>query len=82
MNALATQTPTFIPVCCVCGLAREEGASAGCTEESWTDFDAYLNRHGLRGTDYKLTHAYCPLCVQQYVVAKKTVVEPDRPAYE
>ena len=39
MNALATQTPTFIPVCCVCGLAREGGASAGCTEESWTDFD-------------------------------------------
>ena len=82
VNALATHAPTFIPVCCVCGLAREEGDSAGCTEESWSDFDAYLSRHGLRGTDYKLTHAYCPLCVQQYVVPKKRVAEPNRPVYE
>ena len=82
VHALATHTLTFIPVCCVCGLAREGGDSAACTEESWSDFDAYLNRHGLRGTEYKLTHAYCPRCVQQYVVPKKRVVEPDRPVYE
>lgn len=82
MNALATHSPTFIPVCCVCGLAREEGNSASCAEESWSDFEAYLNRHGLRGTDYKLTHAYCPLCVQQYVVPKRRVVEPARPVYQ
>ena len=82
MNALATQTPTFIPVCCVCGLAREEGDSAGCTEESWSDFDAYLNRHGLRGTEYKLTHAYCPLCVQRYLVPKRRAVKKDWPVYE
>ena len=71
MNGLATQTLTFIPVCCVCGLARENGDPAGSADESWSDFDAYLNRHGLRGAEYKLTHAYCPVCVHQYVPAKR-----------
>jgi len=65
MNASAT--PTFIPVCCVCGLAREVLDSSGSETECWSDFDAYLNRHGLRGTEYRLTHTYCPVCVHQYI---------------
>ena len=82
MNALATPTLTFIPVCCVCGLAREEGDPADSIDETWSNFDAYLNRHGLRGTEYKLTHAYCPVCVRQYVVEKKATVARERPVYE
>ena len=69
MNGL-TQ-PTFIPVCCVCGFAREGGDSADSSTEWWSDFDAYLQRHGLREAEYRLTHAYCPVCVQQYMPAKK-----------
>lgn len=79
MDALATRTQTFIPVCCVCGLAREDGDPDGSVDESWSDFNAYLNRHSLRGTEYKLTHAYCPVCVRQYLVARKTSVTPERP---
>lgn len=77
MNALATPTQIFIPVCCVCGLARENGDPAGSVDESWSDFDGYLNRHGLRGEEYKLTHAYCPVCVRQYVGARKKSVTPE-----
>ena len=71
MNASATHT--FIAVCCVCGLAREEGNPAGSEDESWSDFDAYLSRHGLRDAEYKITHAYCPVCVRQYVSTAKNM---------
>ena len=71
MNTFASQTQTFIPVCCVCGLAREEGDSSGTSTESWSEFEEYLTRHGLHGAEYRLTHAYCPVCVRQYVPPKK-----------
>jgi hypothetical protein len=61
----------FIPVCCVCGLARESASPSDSQTEWWSDFDEYLNRHGLRGTQYRLTHAYCPVCVNQFIPAKK-----------
>ncbi|MBA2484753.1 MAG: hypothetical protein H0V35_01395 [Nitrospira sp.] len=76
MNALATQI--FIPVCCVCGLAREERDPGGHIAEAWCDFDEYVNRHGLRGADYKLTHAYCPRCVHQFVPQRKKQPVEDR----
>lgn len=69
----ASVTLPFIPVCCVCGLAREANDSPGLKPECWSDFDEYLNRHGLRGTEYKLTHAYCPVCVNQFIPAKRKV---------
>jgi hypothetical protein len=71
VSTFATQTQTFIPVCCVCGLAREEGDSSGTSTESWSEFEEYLTRHGLHGAEYRLTHAYCPVCVRQYVPTKK-----------
>lgn len=72
MNGLAK--PVFIPVCCVCGLAREEGSSDGHSDELWSDFDTYVDRHELRGADYKLTHAYCPTCAQLVTVKKKPMI--------
>ena len=67
----ASATLPFIPVCCVCGLARESASPSDSQIEWWSDFDEYLNRHGLRGTHYRLTHAYCPVCVNQFIPAKK-----------
>jgi hypothetical protein len=67
----ASATLPFIPVCCVCGLARECASPSDSQSEWWSDFDEYLNRHGLRGTKYRLTHAYCPVCVNQFIPAKK-----------
>lgn len=64
-------TLPFVPVCCVCGLAREAADPSDPETEWWSDFDEYLNRHGLRGAEYRLTHAYCPACVNQFIPAKK-----------
>jgi hypothetical protein len=69
MNASATIP--FIPVCCVCGLAREAGAPRDSATETWSNFQEYLSRHGLRGTEYRLTHAYCPVCVNEFIPARK-----------
>lgn len=80
MNTLAARTQTFIPVCCVCGLAREEGDPSAASIESWSEFDAYVTRHGLEGAEYKLTHAYCPVCVRQYVPAKRKSRAANDPA--
>ena len=64
MGAIAKEP--FVPICCVCGLVRDElGDTAG--DESWSDLGSYLDRHGMRGADYKLTHTYCPICVHRYV---------------
>lgn len=79
MDALATQTRIFIPVCCVCGLARESSDPSGTSRESWSEFDEYLTRHSLHGTDYRLTHAYCPICVRQYVPTRKKSIAQDGP---
>ena len=69
MNASATIP--FIPVCCVCGLVREAGAPRDSAAETWSNFQEYLNRHGLKGTEYRLTHAYCPVCVTEFIPARK-----------
>ncbi|HSE59240.1 MAG TPA: hypothetical protein VLA99_11110 [Nitrospiraceae bacterium] len=54
-------------VCRICGLVREpEPASDVDDEDVWSDLGSYLERHRLRGADYKLTHVYCPVCVERY----------------
>jgi hypothetical protein len=65
MSALAKEL--YIPICCVCGLVRESGEAGGGDGESWSDLGSYLDRHGLRGSEYKLTHTYCPICTSRYV---------------
>lgn len=66
MSAIAKQP--FISICCVCGLVRDDQGETGTgDDEVWSDLGSYLDRHGLRGSDYKLTHAYCPVCVHRYV---------------
>jgi hypothetical protein len=77
MEAVTTRIQTFIPVCCVCGLAREDGDPSGDNIECWSEFDEYLTRHGLHETAYRLTHAYCPICARRYVPAKKKSVSMD-----
>jgi hypothetical protein len=74
MSAIANQP--FIPICCVCGLVRDEAGETGNgDDEPWSDLGSYLDRHGLRGSDYKLTHTYCPVCMHRYVPMGKTYEE-------
>lgn len=70
MSAVANQP--FIPICCVCGLVRDDhGLSGFGRHESWSNLGSYLDRYGLRDSPYKLTHTYCPECVDRYVPAGK-----------
>ena len=68
MSAVSNQL--FIPICCVCGLARDDHGLTGMDRhESWCNLGSYLDRYGLRDSPYKLTHTYCPQCVDRYVPA-------------
>jgi hypothetical protein len=61
-----------LQVCDVCGLVREQGKSPGDIdgdEAAWLNFSSLLERRGLRGMDYRLSRAYCPICLQQYVLS-------------
>ncbi len=71
MSAVANQP--FIPICCVCGLVRDDhGLENTGRHESWCNLGLYLDSYGLRDSSYKLTHTYCPSCVDRYVPAGKS----------
>ncbi|CAI4032802.1 hypothetical protein DNFV4_03232 [Nitrospira tepida] len=58
-----------LQVCYVCGLVREPEPTSDHDDESlWHDLNSYLERHRLRGNDYKLTHGYCPVCIERYAL--------------
>jgi hypothetical protein len=56
--------PTLLPVCCVCGLIRDE---TGCRphRERWVAQRMYRKTHGVNPTKLTLTHTYCPTCFTQ-----------------
>lgn len=54
----------MLPVCCICGLLRDEtGASLDC--ERWVTQRAYRQTYGVDPADCLLTHTYCPDCFTQ-----------------
>ena len=51
----------LLPICCVCGKIRDdEGAGPG--GGIWDRLDHYISKH----TDAKLSHTFCPTCLEQY----------------
>ena len=61
---------TLLPVCCLCGLIRDEtGSSPGL--DHWVTQRTYCETHGVNPADFPLMHTYCPKCftkVQETVV--------------
>ena len=64
--------PKLLPVCCVCGLIRDETGSSS-DRERWVTPQTYRKAHGVNPANSLLTHTYCPTCftkvrdtVQQY----------------
>jgi len=56
--------PTLLPVCCLCGLVRDEtGSHPGLLR--WVTQRAYRETYGVKPTDLALTHTYCPECFTQ-----------------
>jgi len=60
----AYMAPLLLPVCCVCGLIRDETASLS-SRMSWVTPRSYRRTHNVRSTDLLLTHSYCPDCLLQ-----------------
>ncbi len=51
----------ILPVCCVCGKIRDDqGVESG--EGTWDRLDHYIATH----TDAKLSHTFCPPCLEEY----------------
>ncbi|OGW51931.1 MAG: hypothetical protein A2V62_13180 [Nitrospirae bacterium RBG_19FT_COMBO_58_9] len=53
--------PTLLPVCCVCGLIRDETESSP-HHESWVTQRMYRKAHGVNPANFPLTHTYCQKC--------------------
>ena len=53
--------PRLLPVCCVCGLIRDETRSS-LHRERWVSPRTYRQTHGVNSTQLALTHTYCPEC--------------------
>jgi hypothetical protein len=63
MAATITHT-TILPICCVCGLIREE---TGLEPECWVTKKVFRQSHGIDHSAYRLTHTYCPACFVQFM---------------
>jgi hypothetical protein len=61
--------PTLLPVCCVCGLIRDETGFRP-SHERWVTPRTYRQRHGVNPADCPLTHTYCLKC---FTKAQETV---------
>jgi hypothetical protein len=65
-ESMATTTQaTILPICCVCGLIREE--SRPLHQESWVTKQVFRQNNGRDHSDYRLTHTYCPTCYTQFM---------------
>jgi hypothetical protein len=53
--------PTLLPICCVCGLIRDETGSSP-DRERWVTPRTYRTTHGVNPTTRALTHTYCQAC--------------------
>ena len=59
--AITTRTK-IVPICCVCGLIREESRSKTKFGESWVTKKTFRQTHGIDPSALRLSHTYCPTC--------------------
>jgi hypothetical protein len=55
---------SLLPVCCICGLFRDETGPT-LDDERWVTQRVYRKTHGMNPADCLLTHTYCPGCFTQ-----------------
>jgi hypothetical protein len=56
--------PTLLPVCCACGLIRDDaGFPPGL--DCWLTQRTYRETHGIDPTRIARTHTYCPECFRK-----------------
>ena len=57
--------PTLLPICCVCGLIRDETGYRP-HHERWVAQRTYRKTHGINPVDVPLTHTYCLKCFTKF----------------
>lgn len=57
---------SLLPVCCICGLIRDE-TGASLDSERWVTQRTYRKTHGVNPANCLLTHTYCPGCFTQVI---------------
>jgi len=58
----------FIPICCVCDRVRDDKQTSERTShglERWMSLRSLLRLYRIPQDAYKLTHTYCPRCMEQ-----------------
>jgi hypothetical protein len=55
----------ILPICCVCGLIRDEDRVSG--REHWVTKQVYRQAHNTDPSACRLTHTYCPSCYTQFM---------------
>ena len=53
--------PTLLPVCCLCGLIRDDRRCPPGLD-CWLTQRTYRAAHGIDPTEIAQTHTYCPEC--------------------
>ena len=61
---VSRREPSLLPVCCLCGLIRDE-TSDSVDRKRWVTRRTYYSTSGVNPADCLLTHAYCPACFAQ-----------------
>jgi len=56
--------PTLLPVCCVCGLIRDDSSCLSGLD-CWLTQRTYHEGHGVDPTEVAQTHTYCPECLKK-----------------
>ena len=75
----------FIPICCVCDQVRDDQQTSerptGSGLEQWMPLRSFLRLYGITQDAYKLTHTYCPRCMEHLGFNQKKS-EPREPLQE
>ena len=60
--------PKLLPVCCACGLIRDEDRSS-LHRERWVSRGTYRQTYGVIPADFPLVHTYCPKCFMKVMAS-------------
>ena len=58
-------SPQLLPVCCICGVVRDDISAGSSTSMPWMTLKQYRSTHGQPPTPLLFTHTYCPDCLLQ-----------------
>lgn len=67
----------LLPVCCVCGLVRDE-VDLHAHRTLWITPKSYRKAHHIQVIDLLLTHTYCPACLRKARIGIKQFLKKQK----